>query len=177
MSAEFCTASAAHAHEIAALVNRAYRPGAGAHGWTHEAGLVDGERTSAAQVLALFDAQSAILLMRMDAAIVACVHVQGGAGSAYIGMLATDPALQARGLGKRMLAHAEAYAVTRFAPARLRMSILSARPELLAFYERRGYALTGETADYPVAARVGQPRVAGITVLTLEKAAASAVKC
>jgi GNAT superfamily N-acetyltransferase len=177
MSFAFCTATEAHAQEIAALVNRAYRPGAGVHGWTHEAGLVDGERTSAAQVLALFDTQSAILLMRTAAAIVACVHVQGGAGGAHIGMLATDPALQAQGLGKRMLAYAEAYAVTRFAPASLRMSVLSGRPELLAFYERRGYALTGETGDYPVAAQVGQPRVAGIAVLTLEKAAVGAPCC
>lgn len=159
----------ADAKEIASLVNRAYRPSSDDTGWTHEANLVAGERTSTEQVLSLFNEQSTILLLCFGPKIVACVHVQGGQSGAYIGMLATDPTMQAQGLGKQMIRHAEACAIERFKASVLRMSVLSSRPELLAFYERRGYVLTGDVEEYPLSAGVGQPMVAGIHVLSLEK--------
>ena len=173
MPLELRVACEADAKEIAALVNRAYRPSPQDAGWTHEANLVAGERTSTEQVLSLFHGQSTILLLCLGLKIVACVHVQGGQSGAYIGMLATDPTMQAQGLGKQMLLHAEAYAIEHFEASVLKMSVLSSRPELLAFYERRGYVLTGEVKEYPLSAGVGQPLVAGIHVLSLAKAPAN----
>lgn len=171
MSLELRIASANEAGAIATLVNRAYRPSASDAGWTHETHLVAGDRITAAQVLALFAPNSVVLLLCDGAAIVACVHVQQGQpGTAYIGMLATNPALQAKGVGKQLLAHAETHAVAHFGAARFKMSVLSGRPELLAFYERRGYALTGEIGDYPVAAGVGEPLKDDMRVLSLMKA-------
>ena len=172
LSLELCVACEADAKEIATLVNRAYRPSPQNAGWTHEANLIAGERTSTEQVLSLFHEQSTILLLRLGQEIVACVHVQGGHSCAYIGMLATNPAMQAQGLGKQMLFHAEAYASEHFNASVLKMSVLSSRPELLAFYERRGYVLTGQVEEYPLSAGVGQPIVTGIQVLSLEKASA-----
>lgn len=178
MSLELRVACEADAKEISALVNRAYRPSPQDAGWTHEANLIAGERTTTEQVISLFHEQSTILLLCIGPEIVACVHVhvhvhvQGSPSSAYIGMLATDPAMQAQGLGKHMLHHAEAYAIEHFEASVLKMSVLSSRPELLAFYERRGYVLTGEVTEYPLLAGVGQPMVAGIHVLSLAKALA-----
>lgn len=164
-TAEICDAPA-----IAALVNRAYRPGAGVAGWTHEGHLVDGPRTTAMQVAELFGEGSCVrVLCRDDFTIVACVHIQAADGGAYIGMLATDPDLQAQGLGKQLLAHAEAYAAEHLGATRFYLSVLSSRPELLAFYQRRGYVLTGESDEYPLSAGVGQPRVTGLKVLSLSK--------
>jgi hypothetical protein len=68
-----------------------------------------------------------------------------------------------------MLQHAEDFAAARFKATDIRMAVLAARPELIAFYERRGYARTGQVADYPVAAGVGQPRVEGLKVAILGK--------
>ncbi|WP_262437612.1 hypothetical protein [Acinetobacter ursingii] len=51
------------------------------------------------------------------------------------------------------------------------MSVLSARTELLAFYQRRGYQLTTQVEDYPIHANVGQPLLKDLTVLHLIKAA------
>ncbi|MFW1690451.1 hypothetical protein ACG9H2_10845 [Acinetobacter ursingii] len=51
------------------------------------------------------------------------------------------------------------------------MSVLSARTELLAFYQRRGYQLTMQVEDYPIHANVGQPLLKDLTVLHLTKAA------
>ena len=42
---------------------------------------------------------------------------------------------------------------------------------LLAFYQRRGHALTGDVGEYPIRAGVGLPVVAGIQVLSLSKPA------
>lgn len=162
-------ASESDAHEIAALVNRAYRPLSHQRGWTHEADLVAGERTSAEQVLSLFGPQSSILVLCHGAAIVACVHIQCSESSAYIGMLATEPDCQARGLGKHMLACAEHHALEHFKATTFKMSVLSLRSELIAFYERRGYVRTGHVENYPVSAGVGQPLVAGLRVESLVK--------
>lgn len=155
--------------EISILVNRAYRPSADEAGWTHESNLVSGERISKEQVFSLFDGKSVILLLCEQEKIISCVHVQDGESSAYIGMLATDPSRQAQGLGKIMLQHAEKYAREVLGKLTFKMSVISSRPELLAFYERRGYTLTGETEEYPISACVGQPLIEGIQVLSLEK--------
>ena len=159
------------ADEIAALVNRAYRPTTGNPGWTHEAHLVAGARTTPSQVLSLFRPQSHILVLCREAAIAACVHVQIDASDAYIGMLATDPELQEQGVGKQMLFHAEDYAMAHYQTTAFRMSVLSSRAELMAFYERRGYVRTGEVEAYPVHAGVGRPMREELLVETLIKSA------
>ena len=84
-------------------------------------------------------------------------------------MLATDPALQAQGLGKQMLQHAEWHAAVHFNASVFKMSVLSSRPELLAFYQRRGYVCTGEIEDYPVSAGVGQPLIKSLHLVGLSK--------
>lgn len=169
MSYELRIACETDAEAIAALVNRAYRPSSNEMGWTHEANLISGERTTSRQIISLLFERSVILLLCIGQKIVACVHVQGSRSTAYIGMLATDPKLQTRGLGKEMLFHAEKYALENLQASELKMSVLSSRPELLAFYERRGYALTGEIETYPLSAGIGQPIVEGIHVLSLLK--------
>jgi ribosomal protein S18 acetylase RimI-like enzyme len=74
--------------------------------------------------ISLFHEQSVILVLCLgQSGIVACVHVQGDQSGAYIGMLATDPKVQAKGLGKRMLFHPETYAIEHFKASVLKMSV------------------------------------------------------
>lgn len=162
-------AAASDAQDIANLVNRAYRPAPHQQGWTHEIGLVTGERTNADQVRSLLGDKSAILLLLNGQQLLACVHIEGSDAGATIGMLATDPQAQGQGLGKRMLGAAEHHAATQLQAQVFRLTVLTSRPELLAFYQRRGYVLTGTSEPYPVAAGVGQPLVAGLLLLGLEK--------
>lgn len=157
------------AGKIAALVNRAYRPSVHERGWTHEANLVSGQRTTEEQVLSLDCSRSSILVLCQDAVIVACIHVKCGENSAEIGMLATDPNHQMQGLGKEILDCAEQHALAHFGITSFRMSVLSSRPELIAFYERRGYARTGEVSNYPVSAGIGEPIADGLKVEILVK--------
>lgn len=155
--------------QIAQLVNRAYRPGDAPQGWTHEAELVSGARITAAQVAALFGDDSSVLVVRQDTHVVACVHVVCTGPSCTIGMLATDPQRQSLGVGKHLLAAAEHLARQRYGAKVLTMFVLSERPELLAYYQRRGYALTGRSEPYPVNAHVGFPVKQNLRVLVLEK--------
>jgi ribosomal protein S18 acetylase RimI-like enzyme len=169
---ELRIASKADAQALATLVNRAYRPSSQQDmGWTHEANLIAGKRTTVEQIISLFGNDSAILTLSNNKQIAACVYIQKNKSFAYIGMLATDPRLQAQGLGKSMLSHAEKYAAESFQTSKFKISVISSRPELFAFYERRGYVFTGETEAYPFSAGVGQPMVEDIRVLSLTKSA------
>jgi ribosomal protein S18 acetylase RimI-like enzyme len=163
-------ASATDVAAVVQLVNQAYRPATGLGGWTHEAEWVGGLRTNREQVLALLDMpHSQLLLGVRNDKLVACVHVEQVGTLSYIGMLAVNPLSQTHGVGKQMLAAAEAYACAHFAPHSLLMQVLSSRSELIEFYQRRGYQLSGEHQEYPLTAGVGVPLIGGLTVLTLYK--------
>lgn len=155
---------------IAALVNLAYRPVGDSKGWTHESDIVDSLRVTHEQVQALFVSDSFVFVAGQDSQLVACVYLSVENGCAHIGMLATHPALQAQGLGKKMLAHAEDYARENFPVKKFEMVVIQERVELVAFYLRRGYQKTGRVDDYPVSAGVGVPKAQGLTIEVLQKA-------
>jgi len=75
----------------------------------------------------------------------------------YLGLLTVRPDQQTRQLGRSILAAAEEYARERGATT-MRMTVLNVREPLLAWYLRRGYALTGETQPFPYGDdRFGKP--------------------
>ena len=50
------------------------------------------------------------------------------------------------------------------------MTVIRQRPELIAWYERRGYALTGATAAFPLDDdRFGLPKRRDLQFVVLEK--------
>lgn len=135
-----------------ALVERAYRGETARGGWSHEADLLTGPRTSVAELRTFLQAGDSLLVWREGQDVRACVRlVRLGQDLAYLGMLTVDPLLQGEGLGKRLLAAAEAYAREELGAARMEMQVFSRRRELLAFYERRGYQATGERRPFPYA--------------------------
>jgi len=158
------------AEEIARLVNTAYRPTSGAAGWTHEGAIVGGPRVDPDQILhALQQIGTVILVARSGGGIAACVQLQKASDICHLGLLAVDPELQGRDVGKRLLSLAEAHAFEAMNCRTVRISVLSQRPELMAFYVRRGYRAVGAVTDYPYASGVGTPLVNGLTVQTLDK--------
>ena len=167
-SCEFRVAGVAEAAAIASLVNRAYRPAPDEAGWTHEAHLVGGMRTDASQVSGLMTEPGSVLLvgLRLDR-LAACVQVEAHTQGSYIGMLAVDPAMQAKGLGTRMLQFAERYAAEFQRATRLVMTVVSHRTELVSFYLRRGYELTGRTHPFPSYA--GVPKQSSLELVELAK--------
>jgi ribosomal protein S18 acetylase RimI-like enzyme len=74
-------------------------------------------------------------------------------------MLTVRPDRQAAGIGRRLLAAAEKYAAAELGASYLEMTVIGARAELIAWYERRGYARTGERRPFPYGdERFGLPR-------------------
>jgi len=158
------------AEAISKLVNQAFRPRAGIAGWTHEAHLIAGDRIDPAQVQRAMASDVAVLWLGIaDDEVVACVQVEHAGASARIGMLAVAPGRQGGGLGKAMLAHAEAHAVKRWKVEKFVVNVLPARAELLAFYLRRGYRRSGVVFDYPTTADVGVPLDPELKIEILEK--------
>ena len=157
---------------IAALVNRAYR---GREGWAHEGDYITGPRTTAAYLAEDLAATPGARLMTLRAApegpIDGVVWLEPADGGVwYLGMLTVRTGLQDRGTGRRLLDEAEAL-VEAQGGRRVRMTVISVRETLIAWYLRRGYALTGETEPFPYGdERLGRPTREGLEFVVLEKA-------
>jgi ribosomal protein S18 acetylase RimI-like enzyme len=156
---------------IVALVQRAYRGEASRAGWTTEADLLDGQRTDAEQVHALLStAGSVVLLAERDGALAGCCHLERREGHAYFGMFAVDPTAQGGGIGGTLLAEAERRAREEWDLPEQRMTVITARPDLIAWYERRGYRRTGARSPFPYGdERFGIPRRDDLEFETLAK--------
>lgn len=172
-SSDLTLASEADVPALVALVNSAYRGEASRQGWTTEADLLGGTRTDEATLRAVLrDPASVILTCRdpADGTLLGSFHLEACGDFLDLHMLAVRPDQQARGVGKRLLAAAEEHArhlKSRF----LRMTVLDGRPELLAYYERRGYRHTGATEPFPEGEAFGVPRQP-LVLLVLAKAVA-----
>ncbi|WP_293766289.1 GNAT family N-acetyltransferase [uncultured Aquitalea sp.] len=171
MTATIRHAALEDAQAIADLLNLAYRPPPGREGWTHESHLVAGQRASAEQVKSALQQTGSIMALKVtaDGHLLACLHLQGDKESASIGMFAVDTAAQGQGLGREMLAWAEREAQARWSCRKTCMSVVAQRPELIAYYARRGYLPTGETAAFPWEASVGSPLGTALSLCLLEK--------
>ncbi len=136
-----------------ALIERAYRGESARLGWTHEADLVASPRTSADELAGIIASPDDRMIGAWrGTALVGCVRLsRQSPDGAYLGMLTVDPALQGCGLGDAILRHAEAQACALFGARTMVMWVVSVRGKLIAYYRRRGYALTGERRPFPAA--------------------------
>jgi ribosomal protein S18 acetylase RimI-like enzyme len=155
-------AVAADVDALVALVNSAYRGDSSRAGWTTEADLLGGQRVDADGIRDLVAAADKRLLVHRapDGRLLACVLLERkSSGGCYLGMLTVRPDLQAAGFGRRLLAAAESYAAAELGAKYVEMTVIGARTELIAWYERRGYARTGERRPFPYGdERFGLPR-------------------
>jgi ribosomal protein S18 acetylase RimI-like enzyme len=170
----FRSATPRDADAVVALVESAYRGDTSRAGWTTEADLLDGQRTDRDEVDALLGRPDVALILacRGDARgeILGCVCVRFEAPDhVTIGMFAIRPSLQGAGLGSALLTEAERVARERGARS-AEMTVLEQRPELLAWYGRRGYGPTGETEPFPYDnPRFGLPRTQDLRFAVLAK--------
>jgi ribosomal protein S18 acetylase RimI-like enzyme len=157
----FRAATRADVDALVALIESAYRGDASRVGWTHEADLLHGQRTDAEAVRAVIEqVHSQILAVERDGRLVACCQLERRGDHGYFGMFAVSPPLQGGGLGKAVIAEAERLARESWGVAAMRMTVISARADLIAWYERRGYRRTGETSPFPYGdERFGIPQV------------------
>jgi ribosomal protein S18 acetylase RimI-like enzyme len=79
-----------------------------------------------------------------------CVYVEKRGRRGYLGLLAVNPELQKRGIGRRLAIAAEQYFQEQGCEG-IDLRVISARAELIAFYEKLGYLVTGTS---PMASEV-----------------------
>ena len=169
----FRFATAADAAAVADLVESGYRGERSRAGWTTEADLLDGQRTSVEGVLeVLAEPGGHVLLGESERGeLLACAQLQRAAGHGYFGMFSVRPSLQNGGLGRALLGEAERIAREDWGLREMRMSVIVQREELIAWYQRRGYARTGEFPPFPYGdARFGLPKRPDLRFEVLAKA-------
>jgi ribosomal protein S18 acetylase RimI-like enzyme len=82
----------------------------------------------------------------------------------------SGPDRQGGGVGRALLAEAERVVRDEWGRALLRMSVIDARADLIAWYVRRGYARTGRRKPFPYGdERFGLPRRDDLRFEVLEK--------
>lgn len=169
------TFRAATAADVAALqpfVHAAYRGDSARRGWTHEADLLDGNRIDEETLAAVIaDPAQVVVMAERDGGLAGCVQVTDkGEGLAYLGMLSVAPDDQGQGMGRALIAAAEAAARDRFGASRMEMTVIIQRTELIDWYVRRGYRRTGETRPFPATdPRFGLPRRDDLAFAVLER--------
>lgn len=159
---------------LVALVNSAYRGDSGRKGWTTEADLIGGQRTDRASLLEEMSKPGAVILVAERASgetgLLACVYLEKDGEQCYLGMLTVQVDLQREGLGRRLIAEAEKYAREAIGSKAMHLSVIHTRTELIEWYRRRGYALTGETKPFPYGQeRFGVPYVEGLYFVFMKK--------
>lgn len=157
------------------LVNSAYRGESSKAGWTTEADLLGGQRIDFAKAHEIFTNRLQQVLVwpsgqSVGPSLNACVLLERKGQKAYLGMLTVRPQLQNFGLGRKLLETSEAWVKENWQVSEVEMTVVSARTELIAWYERRGYRLTGERRPFPMTdERFGLPKVAHLEFVVLEK--------
>lgn len=132
------------------LINGAYRGEESKQGWTTEAYMVAGDlRTDETYMNELMMLPGATFLKytNEDNQIQGCVFLHIREDKLYLGMLSVSPALQTKGIGKKIMAAAELFARDLHCPA-VFMRVISIRHELIAWYERQGYHKTGVSQPF-----------------------------
>ncbi len=158
------------AGQIAALVNSAYRGESSRAGWTTEADFLDGQRTDLEEISGLIGKAASLILLCLDGNdLIGSVHLEKSADAACLGMLAINPQLQGRGVGKMLLTEAESMATDAWHSDKMKMAVITIRPELIAYYERRGYRRTGVHKVFPADICFGIQKVKGLKLEWLEK--------
>ncbi len=155
---------------LSTLINSAYRGDSSRRGWTTEADLLDGVRTSEETLGEMLQKQNATILKYERAEeLLGCVYLEQRKNKLYLGMLTVSPDAQTGGIGKELMVAAEQLARDKHCQT-MTMTVLPQRAELIAFYERRGYQSTGQTEPFPMDdPRFGQPKVP-LSFIVMEKA-------
>jgi len=152
------TANATDVQELVLLINSAYRGEHSKKGWTTEALLIDGDRMNEASLMQMMKKPGVLIrkCITNEGVIAGCVYLEAQQKELYLGLLTVSPDLQAKGIGKIMLNDTEMVA------SNLRLSsividVVSLRLELIDWYIRRGFYLTGRTIPFPIENKFGTP--------------------
>nr|WP_315146793.1 GNAT family N-acetyltransferase [uncultured Flavobacterium sp.] len=151
------------------LINSAYRGESSKKGWTTEANILEGKRTTEAELIEIIqDQKNTILKYSEDNEIIGCVLLVEKEDELYLGMLTVSPELQNSGIGKKLMQQAEIYAST-LGLSKIVMTVISVREELISWYKRKGFVDTGARKPFPVSDVFSQTTNEPLEFIVLEK--------
>jgi ribosomal protein S18 acetylase RimI-like enzyme len=131
------------------LVNSAYRGDSSRKGWTTEAHLLNDLRVTEAELSIQMENANIWFFKYLEGTeIQGSVCLERKESYLYLGMLTVNPELQNSGIGAKLLKNAEEFAIY-LGLNSIRMTVISVREELIAFYLRKGYTFTGEKIPFP----------------------------
>lgn len=120
--------------DLVLLINSAYRGEVSKKGWTTEANLISGDiRTDKSQMEEQMKAPGAVFLVYQNevGTLEGSVFLHKKGDKLYLGMLSVLPELQAKGIGKKLMSAAEAYAMQENCNS-IYMRVISERHELIS---------------------------------------------
>ncbi len=139
--------------QINQLVNLSYRGEMSKLGWTTEAYILAGQRTDPTLLSEEFN-EPKTLFLKAEAVfnnkkmIIGCVKIKKiNDEEYYLGMLTCHPQYQNKKIGSKVLNHIEGYLIKNKVK-RIKILVISTRQELISWYERRNYKLTGKTEPF-----------------------------
>jgi len=152
-------ATLADVMELTDLVNSAYRGEDSKKGWTSEDHLLDGTRVDEQMITAYLTHQDIAILKLTDDGnkIIGTVYLEIKGSKLYLGMLSVSPDVQNKGTGRILLEEAEEYARQHHC-TEITITVISARAELINWYERRGFMKSGQPKPFPADFNVGRPK-------------------
>ena len=151
------------------LINSAYRGETSKKGWTTEANLLEGSRTTEKELTGIIENNKTTILKFIENnEIIGCVLLVEKENELYLGMLTVSPLLQNNGIGKKLMQQAEILA-SELGLSKISMTVITLREELISWYKRLGYADTGAREPFPVSDVFSQTTNEPLEFMVLEK--------
>jgi ribosomal protein S18 acetylase RimI-like enzyme len=151
------------------LINSAYRGESSKKGWTTEANILEGKRTTESELMEILqDKKNSLLKYSENDQILGCVLLKEKDNELYLGMLTVSPELQNSGIGKKLMQQAEVFASDLGLP-KIVMTVISVREELISWYKRKGFVDTGLREPFPVSEVFSQTTKEPLEFMVLEK--------
>ena len=151
------------------LINSAYRGESSKKGWTTEANILEGSRTTKKELTEIIqDKKNTILKFTENNEIIGCVLLIEKKEQLYLGMLTVSPELQNSGIGKKLMQQAEIHASALGLP-KIVMMVITVREELISWYKRNGYVDTGVREPFPSSDVFSQTSNEPLEFMVLEK--------
>lgn len=151
------------ADDVCALVNSVYRGENSKKGWTTEAYMLDGIRIDKQSLIKIISKVNNIIILSLfENKIIGCVHLETKGNKCHLGMLSVDVNCQDKGIGKLLMSYSEKYAKDELKCSLMEMKVIAQRKELIDFYIRRGYRITGESEPFLLNAHFGEPKTSDL---------------
>lgn len=162
----FRRATSEDSENLNSLINSSYRGDSARAHWTHEADLVDGVRTTPDELQQIINRPNEyFILAQSSGELVGSIYVRDEGLGFYFGMLAVKPGLHNQGIGAGLMKEVERIAVDENKKF-IRLDVIHLRKELIQYYERKGYVLTGASEPFPTQYPA---KIPGLILLEMKK--------